>query len=197
MGADGVEIDVHNLRGELIVIHDSNLGRTTDGSGPLRRKTLAQIRSLNAGKGEKVPLLSEVLDIVSGRALVNIELKGARTAIPALALLHKYIAAGWPPERFLVSSFRWKELAQIRGAGLRLGPLFARSARRFRPVAQRLGAWSVHVPLAHVNARLVSRIHGDGRKILVYTANLRADMDRLEAMGVDGFFTDYPDRWTQ
>ncbi|HEX4086177.1 MAG TPA: glycerophosphodiester phosphodiesterase, partial [Chthoniobacteraceae bacterium] len=156
----------------------------------------AQLRSLDAGKGEKIPLLSEVLDTVNRRAMVNIELKGPRTAIPVLALLREYIAAGWSPQDFIVSSFRRLELGQLRGSGLRVGVLFARSARRFRPIATRLGAWSVHVPLAHVNPRLVARIHDDGRKVFVYTVNTRAAMERLDAMGVDGFFTDFPDRWT-
>ena len=196
MGADGIEIDVYNLNGDLIVIHDSTLDRTTDGSGPLRRKTLTQLRTLDAGQGEKIPLLSEVLDTVNGRALVNIELKGPRTAVPVLALLREYIANGNSTEDFLVSSFRRTELVQLHGSGLRLGVLFASSPRRFRPIAGKLGAWSIHVPLGHVNPGLVSRIHDDGRKVFVYTVNTRRDMDRLELMGVDGFFTDFPDRWT-
>ena len=64
------------------------------------------------------------------------------------------------------------------------------------PLARTLDAWSIHVPLSQVNERLVNRVHADNRKIFVFTANDRAGMDRLQQMGVDGIFSDYPDRWT-
>ena len=198
LGADGIEIDVRCLDGELIVIHDGTLNRTTNGAGALRRHTLAQVRELDAGKGERVPLLREVLDAVDRRALVNIELKGSRTGAPVLALLREYMARrGWATDDFLVSSFRKNELRQLRDSGFRIGLLFARSGRLFRRPARALHAWSIHVPLAHTTPRLVSRAHTDGRRIFVFTVNEQEDMERLEQMGVDGIFSDYPDRWTR
>lgn len=195
MGAGGIEIDVHCLEGELIVIHDSRLNRTTNGSGLLRRHTLAQVRNLDAGKGQRIPLLREVLDTVDRKALVNIELKGLRTAAPVLALLRDYVAhRGWSPSDFLISSFHRAELRQLRDSGFPIGILFARSARLFRPLARALGAWSIHVPLGRVTPGLVSRVHADGLKLFVFTVNDPADMDRMQQMGVDGIFTDYPDR---
>jgi glycerophosphoryl diester phosphodiesterase len=196
MGVDGIEIDVYCIEGELIVIHDATLNRTTNGKGSLRRHTLAQLRSLDAGKGERIPLLREVLETVHRRALVNIELKGHGTAGPVMELLREHIHRGWTAADFIVSSFRRAELRQLRGSGLRIGILFARSARSFRPMARALDAWSIHVPLSQVNERLVTRVHADGRKIFVFTVNDRAGMDRLQRMGVDGIFSDFPDRWT-
>ena len=196
LGADAVEIDVYNLDGELIVIHDSTLNRTTNGRGPLRRRTLAQLRALDAGKGERIPLLSEVIDAVDRRVPLNIELKGTRTAAPVLHLANAYLARGWAPHDFLISSFRRGELRQLRDSGLPIGILFARSARLFRPLARTLGAWSIHVPLSQVTPRLVSRVHADGRKLFVFTVNDRADMDRMAQLGVDAIFSDFPDRWT-
>lgn len=196
MGADGIEIDVHCVENELIVIHDATLDRTTSGSGRLRHRTVAQIRALDAGRGERVPLLREVLDEVDRRALVNIELKGFRTALPVMALAREYIDhRGWSPRDFLISSFRRAELRQLRGSGLPVGILFGRSARLFRPLAHALGAWSIHAPLAHATRGLVDRVHADGRKLFVFTVNERSDMDRMAEMGVDGVFSDYPDRW--
>jgi len=193
LGVDGIEIDVHLLDGELIVIHDSTLDRTTNGSGPLRRLSLAQLRSLDAGQGEPIPLLREVLDAVDRRALINIELKGRRTALPVVALLRHYIAhRGWSPAHFLISSFRRAELRQLRASGLPIGILFARSARLFRSLARSLDAVSIHVPLAHATPRLAARVHADGRKLFVYTVNRPADILRVQQMGVDAIFTDYP-----
>jgi glycerophosphoryl diester phosphodiesterase len=193
IGVAGVEIDVHCLDGEIIVIHDSRLNRTTNGSGPLRRHSLAEVRRLDAGKGERIPLLREVLDAVNRRAFVNIELKGRGTAIPVLRLLGEYtFHRGWIPSDFLLSSFNRVVLRVLRGSGFPIGILFPRSARLFRPLARSLGAWSIHLPLTQVTPGLVARAHADDRKVLVFTVNTRADMERLEKMGVDGIFTDYP-----
>jgi len=195
MGADGVEIDVQLVGGELIVIHDSRLNRTTNGSGPLHRHSLAKIRQLDAGKGEQIPLLSEVLDAVDRKAFVNIELKGRRTAGPVLALLRDYTdRRGWQPSDFLISSFHRPELRQLRGSGFPIGILFGRSPRLFRPLARALGAWSIHVPLGHATPGLVSRVHAESLKLFVFTVNAPADIERMERIGVDGIFSDFPDR---
>jgi glycerophosphoryl diester phosphodiesterase len=197
LGVDGVEIDVHCVDGQLLVIHDGRLNRTTSGSGLLRRHTLAHLRALDAGKGERIPLLSEVLDAVDRRALVNIELKGRHTARPVLSLLRDYTARrGWAPSDFLLSSFHRAELRQLPGSGFPIGILFAGSARLFRRIGRELGAASINVPLHRVTPGLVARVHADGRKLLVFTVNTREDMDRMERLGVDGIFTDFPDRWT-
>jgi len=197
MGADGVEIDVYFHQGALIVLHDARLDRTTNARGPFRRHTLDSLRRLDAGNGERIPLLHEVLDTVNRRALVNIELKGPRTAAPVLALLRDYLFRGWTPADFILSSFRRTELRQLRASEFPIGILFARSPRLFRPLARALDAYSIHVPLSQVTSRLVSRVHADGRKLFVFTVNDRADMDRMQALRVDAIFTDFPDRWTR
>ncbi len=197
LGVDGIEIDVHWVHGELLVIHDDRLNRTTNGAGLLRHHSLAQLRALDAGKGERIPLLREVLDAVDRRVLLNIELKGRRTAQPVLALLREYTAhRGWVPHDFLISSFRRSELRQLRGSGFPIGILYAGSARLFRRFARELGAATINVPLHRATPGLVSRVHADGRKLLVYTVNEIADMDRMQHLGADGIFTDFPDRWT-
>jgi len=196
MGVAGIEIDVHFIRGELLVIHDSRLDRTTNGSGPLRRHTLAQLRALDAGHGERIPFLREVLDTVDRRIFINIELKGRRTALPVLALIREYIAhRAWTAADFLISSFHRSELRLLRGSGIPIGILYPRSPRLFRALADALDAWSINVPLAHVSAPLVSKVHATGRKLLVYTVNDPVDMLRMKNLGVDGIFTDFPDRF--
>jgi len=194
MGAGAIEIDVRSHHGALIVIHDSTLDRTTNGAGPLRRHTLAAIRSLDAGKGQQIPLLQEVLDLVDRRALINIELKGPRTAAPVLALLRQYLTRGWSPADFLISSFRRKELRQLRDSPFPIGILYARSARLYRRLAHSLRASSIHVPLSHVTPRLISRVHADGLKLFVYTVNASSEIARMQSFGVDAIFTDFPDR---
>lgn len=198
MGAAGIEIDVHLIHGELLVFHDHRLDRTTNGKGLLRRHTLAYLRALDAGKGEPIPLLREVLDTINRRALVNIELKGRRTAAPVLALLRDYTRnRGWSPADFLISSFHRPELRQLRGAGFPIGILFVRAPRHYGPLARALGAHALHVPLQQVTPALVNRVHADSLKLFVFTVNTPADIQRMQEMGVDGIFTDFPDRVTR
>src|SRR3954464_9724202 len=73
LGAHGIEIDVYFVDGEIIVIHDAKLERTTNGKGYVARKSLAYLRSLDAGKGERIPTLRQVFDTVDRRAFINIE----------------------------------------------------------------------------------------------------------------------------
>ena len=79
-GCEWLELDVHLLDSKLIVIHDEQLDRTTSGQGLINDHSLDAIRRLDAGDGEKVPYLDEVIEMVDGRATINIELKGPGTA---------------------------------------------------------------------------------------------------------------------
>ena len=79
LGAAGIELDVHRVDDELVVIHDDRVDRTTNGKGPVSQFTLQDLGELDAGEGEKIPLLAEVLSVVQDRHLVNVELKGNQT----------------------------------------------------------------------------------------------------------------------
>ncbi len=74
--SDGVEFDIHHVDGQLLVIHDRYLERTTSGNGLLHQYNFSQLRQLDAGKGEVIPTLFEVLAVVSSQGTINIELKG-------------------------------------------------------------------------------------------------------------------------
>lgn len=195
LGADAVEIDVRVIDHELIVFHDATLRRTTNGRGRLTRKTFAELRALDAGKGERIPTLREVLDAVGRRGMINIELKGRGTAGPVAALIREYVRErGWQFSDFLVSSFHRRELRELAQSEIPLGILFKRFAGRFAPVAAELGACAIHPNLRYVNRRLVERAHASGLKVFVYTVNRPRDIARMKALGVDGLFTDFPER---
>jgi glycerophosphoryl diester phosphodiesterase len=198
LGAGAVEIDVRLVRGELLVFHDARLDRTTNGHGLFARKPLDYLRSLDAGLGEQIPTLREVCATVARRGFINIELKGRRTAGPTATLLRELIAEqGWKHEHFLVSSFLRRELRAFReadGGHTPLGLLLARPTRLFLRQARLLGAVSVHPPLRYTNARLVERAHEHGLRVYVYTVNEPAALERMRALGVDGVFTDFPER---
>jgi glycerophosphoryl diester phosphodiesterase len=195
LGADGIEIDVRFVDGELIVIHDDTLERTTNGHGRVGKKSFAYLRSLDAGGGEKIPTLREVFDLVDRRALINVELKGRDTAGPVQALIDEYVSArGWSHGDFLVSSFLHRELARITDTRIRIGLLFPRVPLRFAKLAKKLGACSIHTPVRSTRRPFVARAHRHGLKVFVYTANSPRSIRRLRAIGVDGVFTDFPER---
>ena len=88
---DMIEIDVHLCKtGELVVIHDEELGNTTSGNGVVSDKSLAQIKSFRTREGYQIPTLSEVLELIQDKVILNIELKGEGTAEPVLKCLQKF-----------------------------------------------------------------------------------------------------------
>lgn len=197
-GAEWVELDVHAVEGVPVVFHDDRLERRTGGSGLISRQSLETIRSLDAGLGERIPLLDEVLSLLAGRAGVNIELKGGRTAEPVAALLADRLSGGvWAPDRLLVSSFDTDELSRFGRLmpRIRLGVLLREAPTDPRSVVSGLSLFSLHLSRDAVTPETVDRAHGLGLKVFVYTVNDTADMDRLRSMGIDGAFTDFPERF--
>jgi|TARA_B100001971_G_C18211010_1_gene550674 glycerophosphoryl diester phosphodiesterase len=196
MGCDWIELDVYQVEGELLVIHDDTLNRTTNGRGEVVQQTLAYLRSLDAGKGQQIPKLTEVVRAVDHRAGINIELKGEHTASPVVDLLHQFEASGWDPAEFLISSFDHVQLAQVGQLEprLRTGALFSRDAENCIAKAIDLRAFSLNLGLRLVDADLVQRIHAAGLKVYVFTVNHTADISRMMADQVDGVFTNFPDR---
>jgi glycerophosphoryl diester phosphodiesterase len=197
LGAHGIEVDVYWADRHLIVIHDDTLDRTTDGAGPVAEKTFAQLRSFDAGKGERIPTLAEIFDTVNRRAVINVELKGPATAEPVVRLIKEYVQERcWHYEDFLVSSF---DLAQIETAKqllpeIRTGALIYNVPPGLAAFAERAAAWSLHPGKHCVTPELVADAHRRGLKVFVYTINQPAEIAAMAALGVDGVFTDYPDR---
>ena len=195
LGATGIEIDVWLADGELIVIHDAKLERTTNGRGLVSRKSFVYLRSLDAGKEEQIPTLREVFETVARRAMINIELKGRRTAGPVGALIDEFVTRhGWRHEDFLVSSFNRGELRSIKDPLVRIGLLLTRPSRLYALSARRVRACAVNPAFRYVNAKFVADAHRRGLLVFPYTVNTPADIARLRHIGVDGVFTDFPER---
>jgi glycerophosphoryl diester phosphodiesterase len=197
LGANGIEVDVYWVDGHLVVIHDDTLNRTTNGSGSVAETSFEHIRSLDAGWGERIPTLEEVFEIVNRRAVVNVELKGSGAAAPVVRLIDRYVqTGGWQYDDFLVSSF---DLEQIRTARslrpeIRAGALIEKVPPGLAAFAEDLGVWSLNPSKRCVTPGLVADAHRRGLGVFVYTINRLADIASMAALGVDGVFTDYPDR---
>jgi glycerophosphoryl diester phosphodiesterase len=205
-GADAIELDAKlSADGQVIVFHDERLERTTDGAGRVRDKPAVELRSLDAGRhfsesfrGEKIPLLSEVLQQLGNRLLINVELRNYWTPrddlVEAVCDLVKQHAL---ESSIMFSSFLASNL---------------RLAKRILPavpcglVAMRgwPGLWArsfgfsfgdceaLHPNLADTTAQQVRRVHRLKRRVHVWTVNAREQVQRLIEWGVDGIITDNP-----
>jgi len=199
IGARWIELDVQCVGGRLVVFHDARLERTTNGTGPLNGQTIDALRSLDAGKGEKIPFLEEVLELVDKTSKINIELKGRGTAAPTASAIEEAVGKrGWTHDQFIVSSFFRKELktAKALQSAIRIGFLYAGHPLLFPArAAEKMGVYSVHLHRKCATSPLVRAIHRKGIRVFVFTVNDVEDAERLRSMRVDGIFTDYPERF--
>ncbi len=197
-GVQMVELDVHLCAtGELVVIHDEKVNRTTNGKGAVARMSLAQLQQLDAGQGEKIPTLRQVLQHINRRAKVNIELKGKEVAAPVFGLLEEFKSrGGWKTGDFCISSFDHAQLLQYRQMdnATPIGILYSRHPRRFASLAQRLHASSINIPMAAAKADTIRKIHAENLEVWVYTVNEIADALHLKNLGVDAIFTNFPEK---
>ena len=198
--ADWIEVDVFAVEGEVIVIHDERLERTTNGAGRLMDKSFAYLRSLDAGNGQRIPTLREAFDCVNRRAGINVELKGPGTAELTVSLINEYIhKKGWNYDQFIVSSFNQHDLAIVKkhDPHIKIGIVIGGLHRRYKQCVRRCAAYSVHPRIDLVNEELMRSAHQLGLKVFAYTVNQPEDISRLGSFGVDGIFTDFPEFITQ
>jgi len=198
LGAEWIEADVYLVENELVVIHDDRLERTTNGTGYVTESSLEYLRSLDAGKGQRIPFLTEVLDLIEGKAGINIELKGPGTAARVASLIEQILTrTSWCRDQLIVSSFDHPELlafAQMMPE-IRVGALTGGIPLGYAEFAEQLNAWSIHASMEFLNRDFVKDAHRRDKKMFVYTVNHPDDYARLRQLGVDGVFSDFPDRF--
>lgn len=196
-GADGIELDVHlSADGHVVVIHDGDLERTTDGTGRVEETTLAELHQLNAGEGEKIPTLAEVLDLVGDKLTTNIELKGFSGDVrqlpgAVLGLVNDFGLA----DQIIYSSFDPRMLIQLhrKDPDARAGMLLPPGATFARMVfSQLVHPWSLHPHFVSVNKAFMRRAERHGYSVNAWTVNRREDIQRMIDLGVDGIITDLP-----
>ena len=204
--ADALELDVKlTSDGQVIVMHDANLERTTGARGLVKDFSLAEVRSLSAGhwfdaafENEKVPLLEEVLEAFGKRILINIELTNYNTPRDALVeTVCVLVQRLGVQDHIIFSSFIPGNLAKAKH-------LLPEVPRALLALNGLLGAWSrsfgfafgqyeaLHPYLSNTTQQQIQRVHRLGRRIHVWTVNAVEDMRLLFKWGVDGIFTDDP-----
>lgn len=218
-GADRLELDVHGTAdGHVVVLHDATLERTTDGHGPVRERSLAEVTALDAGfrfttadgrtpyrgRGLRIPTLDAVLTAHPGVPL-NIEVKQADPPIEraVLAVLDDHGAR----ENVILAAEHQAIMDRIRDAAPAVATGFtadevADFVFRFRdallddwrPVGVALQVPARFGAVEIVSAESVAAAHARGVEVHVWTVNDPAEMERLLDLGVDGLMTDFPER---
>ena len=199
-GADAIELDVFALNGELVVIHDHHLNRTTNATGSIYPLSLAQLQQIDAGQGQTIPLLWHVLQLVQHKLWLNIELKGPDTVKPLLTLLQRAEQElKFDCSTLIISSFNHHLLAELKQLRpeLKLGALTASLPLEYAAFASELGAYSVHCDVSFIDQKFVGDAKRRGLKTYVYTVDYADDIEKLQRLGVDGIFTNYPARSRQ
>jgi glycerophosphoryl diester phosphodiesterase len=195
---DMIEIDVFRIiSGEIVVFHDERLERLSNGGGRIEDYNVVAVKNLMLKGNHRIPMLQDVLRLIDKKADLNVELKGAGTAERVNFILGRYIENnGWTLDRFLVSSFNWDELRDLRthNKEIAIAVLTEDDPLEAIPVARELNATSINADHKTLTVEIVDAIHQAGFKVYAWTANDPEDINRLKKIGVDGIFSDYPER---
>lgn len=202
-GCDGVELDIHRCKsGELVVIHDETLDRTTDGKGLIKDFTYDEIKKFSAGKwygkefeSERVPLLSEVLDAFDGKMLINIEIKNTPIEYVGIEddlinLLKNYKH----PEKIMISSFDHELIRRIHKKSpiYEVAFLDASIIADVGEYGKKLGATAWNAAHYELRPDAVKRAQEAGLSVNVWTVDGTADWKKSMEWNVDGIVTDDP-----
>ncbi|MBP1157393.1 MULTISPECIES: glycerophosphodiester phosphodiesterase [unclassified Paenibacillus] len=208
MKADGMELDLHLTKdGEVVICHDDDVKRTTNGQGLIKELTLEQLRRLDAGAwhsepyaGETIPTLQEFMAVASGtNMLINFEIKN-------LPYYHKGIEEKLIRsvrdhdmlDRVIVSSFDHYALAETARLepSMKLGALFSTNIIKPWDYVRQLpfAVYSLHPHYSFVDEAYIRQSHAHGFKVYPYTVNEGEWAAPLAQAGLDGVITDVPDQ---
>jgi glycerophosphoryl diester phosphodiesterase len=204
--ADAIELDAKlTADGQVVVIHDQTVDRTTNGSGRVGEMTLAQLRHLEAGShfapvfhNERIPTLEEVFEAVGEKTFINVELTNYASMADSLPekvadLVRRHHLA----QRVMFSSFN--PLALLRVRRILPAPPIGLLAQPGKPgawarswIGRIIGYNSLNPELSDVDWRLVESAHQHGKRVLVYKVNQAEDIRQIFQLQADGIFTDDP-----
>lgn len=191
MNSDMIEIDARLTKdNKIIIMHDPDVDRTTDGEGYVKGMTLEQIKRLRINNNEEIPTLQEVIDIVKGKCKLNIHIKEKK----AVDKILKIIKDNDFHNEVLLSSFNEKTLIYIKEIDSRIktGYLFRRPTPFYIDIGKRLGVDFLHPVYKVTTKRMVTRAQKYGFKVNVWTLKNKKSVLISRLYGVDGLITNDP-----
>ncbi|MFG2574004.1 glycerophosphodiester phosphodiesterase [Streptomyces sp. NPDC048481] len=189
-GLDVIELDLHLSKdGALVVMHDLDVDRTTDGAGAVGDQTLAELRTLDAGRGERVPVFEEVLDAV--RTPLQAEIKDVRAARALAEVIRDRDLTG----RVEVSSFHDEAVAEMRRLvpGVRTALIGSRYDLAVVDRAVTAGAATLCLNLRRLTLEIVEEARKRDLRIIGWVVNTQEQLRIARAFGLDGVTTDHPE----
>ncbi|MDI1250353.1 MAG: glycerophosphodiester phosphodiesterase [Lacunisphaera sp.] len=193
LGVDGIELDVQVTRdGVPVVFHDTSLRRLTGVTGPLATRTWCDLKKLRVHGTEPIPRLAEVLALVRGRAVVQIELKRGVQVAPVVRAIRRARAAKW----VILASFELPLLRQAAPLAPDVPRMIIAAGRNLKNLLTAMTALgAIGLSLDHRAVRhrsVVGQIHRHGGRVWCWTVNAAPVMRRLAARGVDAILSDNP-----
>ncbi len=196
VGVDYVEFDVHRCKsGELVVIHDETVDRTTNGKGFVEDLTLQQLKKLDAGKGEQIPTLQEAIDVCKGKVKMQIEIKAkgieadVAAAIKENNIQNDVIVISFYHE----SVKKAKDAAAKLGLKIKTGALIVGNPVNPVEVVKEANADYLAANQNFTDARMVNELKKAGLGITVWNCDTEKDIKRLAELGVDMIGSNRPD----
>ncbi|MFD4596675.1 glycerophosphodiester phosphodiesterase [Streptomyces sp. NPDC058464] len=189
-GLDLIELDLHLSKdGALVVMHDAEVDRTTDGTGPIAEKTLEELRALDAGRGERVPVFEEVLDSV--RTPLQAEIKDIAAARALAEVMQRRDLVS----RVEVSSFHDEAVAEIARLvpGVRTALIASRFGTDVVERAREAGAATLCLNIRRLTLEVVEHARKADLRVLGWVVNTQDDLRLVRALQLDGATTDYPE----
>lgn len=189
-GLDLIELDLHLSKdGALVVMHDAEVDRTTDGTGPIAEKTLEELRGLDAGRGERVPVFEEVLDAV--RTPLQAEIKDVAAARALAEVMQRRDLVS----RVEVSSFHDEAVAEIARLvpGVRTALIASRYGTDVVERAQEAGAATLCLNIRRLTLEVVEHARKADLRVIGWVVNTQDELRLVRALQLDGATTDYPE----
>lgn len=191
LGVDAVEVDVRRAgSGELVIIHDPTVDRTTNGKGKVSSLPLPELKLLDAGKGESIPTLEELLPAMGSETGLFIEIKEVETVPDVLELVKRSGMVG----RTTFVSFFHASLRQVKelSPSSRCGAIFSGEPARPANLALDVGAELIVPNHVYLSRWMVEEAHRNSVLVQAWTVNGLEDLNKVVSYGVDGVASDLP-----
>ncbi|MCP8310974.1 MAG: hypothetical protein L6N94_05695 [Candidatus Methylarchaceae archaeon HK01M] len=190
--ADMIEVDVRSSKdGQIVVIHDGSVDRTTNGKGHVKDLTLEELKKLDAGKGEKIPTLKEVIDYVRQKVILVIEIKVTNIERSVAKIIEREgIARG-----AIITSFFHPIVKKVKEANpiIKTGVIFKCHPIRPPELALSAHAEVLFPEYKYVSQEMVEEAHKYDLEVYPWTVDDLDKMNYFNKIGVDGIVTNKPD----